>query len=102
MNKYEVLIGLLVGFDLNDWINFNEEENRIYCDLKKMVAIDDYRWVSFMVKKNGSKYECYIEGVIDTDITSAQGKELYNLLKEKYDMKQEFKKKEAWSTLGVY
>ncbi len=100
MNKYEVLVGLLVGFDLNEWIGYGEEY--VSCDLKKLVAVDEYRWISFRVEKNGNKYESYIEGVLDTDITSAQGKELYNLLKEKWDMKQELKKKDAWLTLGVY
>lgn len=101
MSKYEILVSMLVGFNLEDWVSYSEE-GRVMCDLKKQISVDEYRYISLIVEKKGSKYDTYIEGVIDTDITSAQGKELYNLLKEKYDMKQELKKKEAWSTLGVY
>lgn len=102
MSKYEILVGMLVGFDLEDWISYNEGEGKVMCDLKKRISADEVQYVSLILEKKGNKYNTYIRKVMDTDITSIQGKELFNLLKEKYDMKQELKKKEAWAILGVY
>lgn len=102
MNKFNVLVGMLLSVDVKEgyYISYYKDDagkERGNIDLK-VTKGEDYTYFSLSVS-NG---KVYISDVEDTEFNKSQAKELLGLIKEKYEDKQAWIKKTQWEKLGIY
>lgn len=104
MKKYDLLITLIIGSDVGRYINYyeNEDDKMMGATISLNSLVEGYDSFYFRISFEGNKYKAFVDDVEDDDFEQAELKELMNLLKEKYEAKQETIKINAWKKLGLY
>ncbi|MGL4425631.1 MAG: hypothetical protein ACRCZ0_08340 [Cetobacterium sp.] len=96
MNKYNVLVGLVVGLKDEDSVYTYENSVEFYtCDLMRENRIE------IGIRREEKKYKLFIGGVEDSDISSSEAKELYIAIEKEQERRLKERKRLSWASLGV-
>ena len=101
MKKYDLLITLIIGANVNNLMNYSEYDGNATASITLDSFIKDYSGFHLVISKSGKKYMAFVDGVEDSDFEQAELKELMGLIKEKFEAKQELTKINAWKKLGL-
>lgn len=101
MKKYDLLITLIIGANMNNWMSYSEYDGNATASITLDSLVEDYSSFHLVISKSGKKYMAFVDDVEDSDFEQAELKELMELIKEKFEAKQELTKINAWKKLGL-